>query len=338
MAYLKSQGVRVVVISGDHPETVAAVARRAGVPDVGEGIDAAKLGDDVSVIEDHVLSHNVFGRVTPHQKREMVRALRRNGHVVAMTGDGVNDALALKEANVGLAMGSGTVATRAVAQLVLLDDKFSTFPTIVHEGRRVIANVERASTLFVTKSVYAFLLAVVVGVANVSFPFLPRHLTLVSSLTIGFPAFLLALGNQAPRLQPHYLRRLTRLTVPAGIATAAATSTTYLYARSIDDISRAEATTGATIALVSCGLWILSRVARPMSRARAGIFALAVGSVVGAMTIPAAKEFFELDYPPSDVWAVALLSVLAAGVVMEVSDRLIVRSRLQYESAITHKS
>lgn len=325
MRYLNDQGVRVVVISGDHPDTVAAVAKRAGVPEVGEGIDARDLGDDDTLIESAVLEHNVFGRVTPHQKRAMVQALQRNGHIVAMTGDGVNDALALKEADVGLAMGSGSVATRAVAQLVLLDNKFSTFPTIVYEGRRVIANVQRASTLFVTKSVYAFVLAVVVGVAGVPFPFLPRHLTLVSSLTIGLPAFLLALGDQAPRLQPDYLKRLLLLTIPGGIATAAATSTTYVYARAVDDISREEATTGAAIALASCGLWILLRVARPLSKTRAAIVALSAVLVVAAFVVPIAKDFFELSYPPSGVWAVALLSVLAAGTVMEVSDRLVRR-------------
>ena len=151
-------------------------------------------------------THSVFGRVTPQQKRAMVGALQSKGHVVAMTGDGVNDALALKDADIGVAMGSGAAATRAVAQLVLLDGKFATLPGVVAEGRRVIANIERSANLFVTKTVYAMLLAIAVVIAGWRYPFLPRHLTIISTFTIGIPGFFLALAPEHAALHPR-LRR-----------------------------------------------------------------------------------------------------------------------------------
>ena len=151
-------------------------------------------------------THSVFGRVTPHQKRAMVGALQLKGHVVAMTGDGVNDALALKDADIGVAMGSGAAATRAVAQLVLLDGKFAMLPGVVAEGRRVIANIERSANLFVTKTVYATFLAIAVVIAGWKYPFLPRHLTIISTFTIGIPGFFLAHRAQQAPLHPRVRR------------------------------------------------------------------------------------------------------------------------------------
>ena len=168
-------------------------------------------------------THSVFGRVTPHQKRAMVGALQSKGHVVAMTGDGVNDALALKDADIGVAMGSGAAATRAVAQLVLLDGKFAALPGVVAEGRRVIANIERSANLFVTKTVYAVLLAIAVVIAGWRYPFLPRHLTIISTFTIGIPGFFLALAPNTRRYIPGFIVRVLRFTIPAGIVAVAAT-------------------------------------------------------------------------------------------------------------------
>ncbi|HMQ27534.1 MAG TPA: HAD-IC family P-type ATPase, partial [Acidimicrobiales bacterium] len=154
LAYFVAQDVRVKVISGDNPATVAAVAREAGVPDVGEGVDGRDLPEDPTALADVVDAHHVFGRVQPHQKRAMVKALQAKGHVVAMTGDGVNDVLALKDADIGIAMGSGSSASRAAAQLVLLDGRFATMPGVVAEGRRVINNIQRVANLFLTKTTY----------------------------------------------------------------------------------------------------------------------------------------------------------------------------------------
>ncbi|MGZ8762903.1 MAG: HAD-IC family P-type ATPase, partial [Acidimicrobiia bacterium] len=194
LAYFRDQGVQIRVISGDNPRTVAAVARRVGLPDSAEPVDARDLPDDLEALAEILETRTVYGRVTPHQKRSMVAALQSRGHVVAMTGDGVNDALALKDADIGVAMGSGAAATRAVAQLVLLDGRFATLPGVVAAGRRVTANIERVANLFLTKTTYATLLALAVAIARWPYPFLPRHLTVVSSLTIGIPAFFLALA------------------------------------------------------------------------------------------------------------------------------------------------
>ncbi len=199
MQYFAAQNVRCMVVSGDSPRTVGAVASRVGIPGADHPVDGRDLPEDEAELAEVLERTTVIGRVTPHQKRAIVSALQHGGHVVAMTGDGVNDAIALKDADIGIAMGSGAPATRAVAQIVLLDSDFATLPGVVAEGRRVIANVERVANLFVTKTVYAMLLAVAVGIARWPYPFLPRHLTIISSLTIGIPAFFLALGPSARR-------------------------------------------------------------------------------------------------------------------------------------------
>ena len=197
-----SRASQLKVISGDNPRTVGAVARRVGLPDAGEPVDARELPEDIDELAEVLEHHSVFGRVTPQQKRAMVKALQSRGHVVAMTGDGVNDALALKDADIGVAMGSGAAATRAVAQLVLLDSEFSTLPGVVAEGRRVIANIERVSNLFLTKTTYAALLAIVTVIVGWPYPFLPRQSTIVNGLTIGIPAFFLALAPEHAALHP----------------------------------------------------------------------------------------------------------------------------------------
>jgi cation-transporting ATPase E len=204
VAFFAGQGVTVKVLSGDDPRTVAAVAARVGIVGNRGPVDARSLPPEPEALADAVEAHNVFGRVDPQHKRSMVGALQRRGHVVAMTGDGVNDVLALNDADLGVAMGSGSPASRAVAPVVLLDSSFAAFPAVVGEGRRVIANIERVANLFVTKTVYATLLALAVGVAQLPFPFLPRHLTLVSSLTIGVPAFFLALAPNDRRAVPGF--------------------------------------------------------------------------------------------------------------------------------------
>ncbi|MBC7292356.1 MAG: HAD-IC family P-type ATPase, partial [Actinotalea sp.] len=229
--YFGAQDVRVDVLSGDSPRTVGAVAAALEVPGADRPVDAGTLPEDdadpgdAARLETAVAGATVFGRVRPQQKRAMVRALQRRGHVVAMTGDGVNDVLALKDADIGVAMGSGAPAARAAAQLVLLDSRFDVLPDVVAEGRRIIADIERVANLFLTKTVYVTVLALAVGVAGLPFPFYPRHLTVISTLTIGVPAFFLALAPDARRARPGFLRRVLRFAVPAGLVAAAATFT-----------------------------------------------------------------------------------------------------------------
>ncbi|MCZ7528702.1 MAG: cation-translocating P-type ATPase [Acidimicrobiia bacterium] len=321
LRYFERQGVTLKVISGDNPRTVAAVARRVGLEVRGDGFDARELPEDAEALADVLEHHNVFGRVSPHQKRAMVGALQSRGHVVAMTGDGVNDALALKDADIGVAMGSGAAATRAVAQLVLLDGRFAHMPGVVAEGRRVIANIERVANLFVTKTVYAMLLAITVGVLRWPYPFLPRHLTIVSSLTIGIPAFFLALAPNLRRYVPGFVPRVMRFTIPAGLLAAAATFGGYALARG-QDLPTDQARTTATIVLLTVGLWVLVLLARPLTRWRAMLVAGMVGMFVLVMAVEPFRDFYALDLPPGDVLTEAFVMAGAACALLELGWRV----------------
>ena len=296
LRYFGEQGVALKVISGDNPRTVAAVAARVGLPGAARSFDARELPDDPEQLADVLESHDVFGRVTPQQKRAMVRALQSRGHVVAMTGDGVNDALALKDADIGVAMGSGAAATRAVAQLVLIDDQFAHLPRVVAEGRRVIANIERVASLFVVKNIYSLVLSLAVAIARVPFPFLPRHLTIISSLTIGIPAFVLALTPNTTRYRPGFLSRVLRFSVPAGVLTAAGVFLSYRVARTLQ-VPSDQARTAACITTVVIGLWIVVLLANPMAGWKIGLVAAMAGLFVLAIVIPPARTFFALAVP-----------------------------------------
>lgn len=212
LRYFEEQNVKAKVISGDNAVSVGAVAGKLGL--TGKVVDARQLPADQAEMAKSLDKGTVFGRVTPQQKRDMVGALQSNGHTVAMTGDGVNDVLALKDADIGVSMGSGSEATRAVAQIVLLNNSFATLPSVVAEGRRVIGNITRVATLFLVKTVYSVLLAILVVCWQVEYPFLPRHLTLLSTLTIGVPAFFLALAPNTERARPHFVRRVMRYSIP----------------------------------------------------------------------------------------------------------------------------
>ena len=327
LAYFHDQGVQLRVISGDNPRTVAAVARRVGLPDVGEPVDARELPEDIDELAEILETRTVYGRVTPHQKREMVAALQSRGHVVAMTGDGVNDALALKDADIGVAMGSGAAATRAVAQLILLDGRFATLPGVVAEGRRVTANIERVANLFLTKTTYATLLALAVAIAGWPYPFLPRHLTVVSSLTIGIPAFFLALAPNKRRYVPGFVPRVLRLAIPAGTIAAVGVFVAYSMARA-QDVSPRQARTTATIVLFAVGLWVLVILARPFTRGRALLIVAMVVAFVGALAIPFVRNFFAFRIPPTDVLVEGMIVAGIAVAALEAFYR-IMRNRLR---------
>jgi cation-transporting ATPase E len=302
LRYFAEQEVTVKVISGDHPATVGAIASELGLPGADDPVDAATLSEAPGELSAALESHSVFGRVTPQQKRGMVGALQASGHVVAMTGDGVNDALALKDADIGVAMGSGSDATRAVAQLVLLDSNFDALPPVVAEGRRVLANIERTSGLYLTKTTYAMLLSLAIGVAGFAFPFLPRHLTLVGGLTIGIPSFFLALAPNLQRFRPGFVHRVLRFSVPAGALAAIATFSAYALARAEPNVSLDQARTAAVMTLTWVGFAVLALVATPQRGWRLGlVWGLAVG-FVGVMLVPSTRDFFALHPPPLIVW------------------------------------
>ena len=310
LRYFTAQDVTVKIISGDSAVAVGAVAAALQLPHTEQPSDARELPADRDALADELERGGVFGRVTPAQKRDMVLAMQSRGHTVAMTGDGVNDVLALKEADIGVAMGSGSPATRAVAQIVLLDDRFATLPHVVAEGRRVIGNIERVANLFLTKTVYSVLLAVLVGISGLPFPFLPRHLTLIGYLTIGVPAFFLALAPNTERARGGFVARVLRMALPAGAITAIATFSTYLLVVDRFGTTDAESRTAAVITLFLAALWVLAIVCRPYNGWKIAMLVIILACMVYDLLDDWTREFFALD--PSNSAAV-LTSVLVAG-------------------------
>ena len=306
LRYFEEQGVAVKVISGDDPRTVAAIAGRLGLRGADRPVDARNLSDDVAALGAVVEDSSVIGRVSPNQKRAMVLALEDRGHTVAMIGDGVNDALALKEADIGVAMGSGSDASRAVAQVVLLDSDFGAMPQVVAEGRRVLGNIERTSGLYLTKTVYAMLLSLAVGVAGFTFPFLPRHLTLVGAVTIGIPSFFLALAPNTDRFRPGFVARVARFAIPAGTLAAIATLLAYTLALRAPGVTLGEARTTAVMVLTWIGLLVLSIVAAPLTPRRLALIWSMAGLFLIVLLLPATQRFFALDPPDDLVWLAAL--------------------------------
>ncbi|MFT4109446.1 HAD-IC family P-type ATPase [Propionicimonas sp.] len=264
LAYFADQGVGVKVISGDNAVSVGAVTGSLGVA-AGEVVDARTLPEAPELFADKVEQAGVFGRVTPQQKRQMVAALQSRGHNVAMTGDGVNDVLAIKDADLGVAMGSGAAATRSVAQLVLLDDSFATLPHVVAEGRRVIGNIERVANFFLTKTIYSIILALLVAIWRLPFPFVPIHISFVGWFTIGIPASILALAPNAERARPGFLRRVMSFSIPSGIVVGLATFLTYLLVLPHPGSggSPVQASTAALLTLMIGGTWVMAATARP---------------------------------------------------------------------------
>ncbi|MGW4020879.1 cation-translocating P-type ATPase [Streptomyces sp. NPDC005009] len=315
LRYFAEQNVRAKVISGDNAVSVGAVASKLGLS--GTTVDARRLPADTDGMAKALDDGTVFGRVTPQQKRNMVGALQSNGHTVAMTGDGVNDVLALKDADIGVAMGSGSEATRAVAQIVLLNNSFATLPSVVAEGRRVIGNITRVATLFLVKTVYSVLLAVLVVISQVEYPFLPRHLTLLSTLTIGVPAFFLALAPNKERARPNFVRRVMRYAIPGGVLAALATFASYLVAREYYTGAGAlEAeTSAATLTLFLISIWVLAIIARPYTWWRIGLVAAMGAGFLVVLVVPWLQEFFALKLVGMTMpWVATGIAVFAAGV------------------------
>lgn len=318
LAYFREQGVALKIISGDNPRTVAAVARDVGFDFPGDGYDARHLPQDQHAMAEVLERESVLGRVTPEQKKAIVLALQSRDHVVAMTGDGVNDALALKYADIGIAMGSGAAATKAVSRLVLLDGQFSHLPSVVAEGRRVIANVERVANLFLSKTVYAIIISIVIGILLWPYPFLPRQLSVVSSMTIGIPAFFLALLPNSRRYKPGFLRRALMFSIPAGAIMAGCIMAVYSFARAFPNpaLGEAEATTAAqtatTLTVLLVALWVLGALARPFDFWRTLLVCALVATLALIMAVPFARNFFALDIPSGALLA-ATMGVTAMG-------------------------
>ncbi len=319
LAWFRQQGVRCRVISGDNPTTVASVAEKVGLTGNSKPVsmDARQLPKDINQLAEVLENVDVLGRVLPDQKKAIVQALHSKGHVVAMTGDGVNDTLALKEADLGVAMGNAAPAAKAVAQVVLVDSRFSHLPDVVARGRQVMANMERVAGLFLVKTVYSALISAGVVLLGLNFPYLPRHITYIGSLTIGIPAFLLALAPNTRRYVPGFLHRVVRFALPNGIAVAVSVLVVsilspLMLARGLDS-SNANASrlivesvhavgvtrTICAVTVFVLGVAVLATVSKPLISWR-GIMVLcfAAAGVVGAF-IPFVAHFFDLHVPVS---------------------------------------
>ncbi|MFC5502182.1 HAD-IC family P-type ATPase [Lysinimonas soli] len=318
VAFFREQGVELRILSGDHPSTVAAVARAAGIP-VTEAIDARTLPTDPAGLAAALDRHPIIGRVTPEQKRDMVLAMRSAGHIVAMIGDGANDALALSHADLGIAMGSGVAATRAVSQLVLLDGDFDRLPQTVAYGRRVISNVERLAKLFLAKTVYAIVLAIVFGALLWTFPLLPRQFAATDGLTIGLPALVLAGLAATDRAQAGFLRRALRFCVPSGLVIALVVTGLVVALRAMQADATATST-AVVLALTVVGLWLLGILLRPLDLRRVLLLlALALG-LAGTVLIPWVSDFFSLG-PPAPVLPAAAVAAALGILALEVLRR-----------------
>ena len=316
--YFHRQGVTLKVISGDNPATVSSVAVRAGIPDGDKAMDARDLPEPEAELTEHLEAKAVFGRVTPHQKRSMVSALQSRGHTVAMTGDGVNDVLALKDSDIGIAMGSGSDASRAVAQIVLLDNSFATLPRVLTEGRKVINNIERVSNLFVAKAVYAVLITAVIGlmsfwVAGAAFPFLPRQLTLIGTFSIGLPGLFLSLAPSESLVKPGFLQRVLRFSFPVGIIAATGTLIAYEIARRASSVELSQARTAATMTLLGLGLVILAWTARPLELWKLGLIAGMAGLYALVLLVPFGRNYFNLQHFPAWLWLVCVAAAIIGG-------------------------
>ena len=323
--YFRSQGVHVRVISGDNPTTVGALAAQAGLtaPDGSPArlMDARDLPEDLTseAFIDAIETHDVFGRVTPEQKRAMVGALQAREHCVAMTGDGVNDALALKDADLGIAMGNGTQATKAVAQIVLVDSKFSVLPGVLSEGRRIIANMERVSSLFLAKTTYAAVLVIVTALVGWRYPFLPRQFSYIDSLTIGIPAFFLALWPNPRRYVPGFLKRTLSLAMPTGIILAAAALTAFGI---VDGPPQARESTAAILSLFLVAICLLVITSRPLSTWKWVLLVSVISATVGGVLLPPVRHFFSMVAPSGYEWLVILSVGACAAVLIEVAQRI----------------
>lgn len=304
LAWFREQGVRCRVISGDSPATVGAIAKTVKLTGDREPVamDARDLPADVGELSKVIENVDVLGRVLPEQKKEIVDALHQSGHVVAMTGDGVNDALALKEADLGIAMGNAAPATKAVAQVVLVDSKFSHLPNVVARGRQVMANMERVSSLFLVKTVYSVLISIGVVATFIPFPYLPRHITYIGALTIGMPAFILALAPNNRRYLPGFLGRVVRFALPGGIAIGLSV---LLSAWTLPRFMNWDLSNSAdllklrdicAIIVFVLGVLVLARVASPLKSWRGILVAVFAVAGIAGMFIPVISSFFELQF------------------------------------------
>ncbi|MBF9692531.1 HAD-IC family P-type ATPase [Bifidobacterium dentium] len=323
LAWFREQGVRCRIISGDNPVTVGAIARKVRLTGEREPVfmDARELpanSEELARVLDDV---DVLGRVLPDQKKAIVQALHLTDHVVAMTGDGVNDALAIKEADLGIAMGNAAPATKAVAQVVLVDSKFSHLPDVVARGRQVMANMERVASLFLVKTVYSALISLGVVLTQIPFPYLPRHITYIGGLTIGMPAFILALAPNTRRYIPGFLKRVVSFALPGGVATGLSIlCTSWLLPMFMGwDVERSSVQLAMlrgvnAIILLMMGIFVLARVASPLNSWRGVLVLTFAMAGVAGMFVPFTARFFALVIPTGEMLRATMVALALSAI------------------------
>lgn len=305
--YFASQGVSVRVISGDNPITVAQVATRAGIENADRYVDATTLSTEQD-FEEAVKYYTVFGRVTPEQKRYLVRAFQKQGHTVAMTGDGVNDVLALKDANCGIAMASGSQAASQVAQIVLLNSQFSAMPAIVAEGRRVINNIQRAASLFLVKNIFSFALTLLLLFIDMPYPLLPIQLSLISTFTIGIPSFFLALEPNYARVEGKFMRNVIRRAMPGGLTNLTIVLLAGFFTSTFG-LSNEQLNTICVWVMSAVGLVTLYHVSVPFTRLRLAVLAgMTAAMLFSLLVIPAFFDFPALNASSALILVTLLLA------------------------------
>ncbi len=321
VAFLTAQRVELKVLSGDAPATVGAIAHDAGVPGSAPALDGEALPTEPAALREAVLSAPAVGRISPEGKRAIVAALADAGRYVAMVGDGVNDVPALKQARLAIAQGSGTQMSRSVADLVLVRDDFGVIPGMVAEGRQILRNIQRVAKLFITKTVFTAVVGLAVAIPTGTFPLLPRQFTVASTVTIGIPAFLLALAPSSGPWRPErFLQSVARFAIPAGVAIGIGIIAGYLVARYGFDLGLSRSRTVATGIVVVCGLAVVMRLETEPGRRRlavAGLCALMAGLFAVALIIPFLRNFYELATPSGEaVAAWALGTALGVGMML----------------------
>ena len=269
-AYFAEQGVEVKVISGDNPLTVSEVAKEAGIVNADRYIDAATLHTDAE-IADAIANYTVFGRVTPAQKRQFVHALKDQGKTVAMTGDGVNDVLALKDADCSVAMASGSDAAVQASQVVLLESNFACMPSVVMEGRRVVNNIQRSASLFLVKNIFSFLLSLFSVVLMITYPLEPSQISLISMFTIGVPGFFLAFQPNKERIKGHFLTNVFLKALPAGLTDVLMVGALVVFGKTFG-VNATDISTAATILLLIVGFIILFNICKPVNIFRGAVW------------------------------------------------------------------
>ena len=338
-AYFAEQGVSIRVISGDNPATVAEVARRAGIRGAEHYVDVSALESDED-LRRAARECVVFGRVTPDKKKKLIRAMKAQGHTVAMTGDGVNDVLALKEADCGIAMASGSQAASQISSLVLLNSDFKSMPSIVNEGRKVINNIQRSASLFLVKNIFSFLFAIIAGLAKFPYPLQPLQLSLISSLTIGYPAFFLSLEPNNDRFHGHFLPNVLFRAAPGGITDVLMMLGIELFARAFE-LPNAQLYTISCLVMLTVGNLMIYQGAKPLNKyRRLVVIVFALASVIAVTIIPHTflKDWVQIVSLTGQSWLVLIVFMLLAYPTILALTWLMEQGRKLYENAKAGKA